>query len=142
MDRRPFVATTMEPPRCFWAHRRARRHASTRVVSGRLFWVVPAELTAGWELVYRKRVVVVRETRIVERNGRKSEIAMVEDSGRHCSTVEITREDNAENSLALEGSVVEEPMPEQRENLAAEKADAVQQERAPVEERPVIDPGA
>jgi hypothetical protein len=119
MDRRRFVATTnagaahasMNPPGCFSAHRRIRRYASARIVSGRLFWVVPAALAAGWELVYHNRVVLVRETRIVERYGRQSEVAIVEDSGRHRDTVEITREDNAGNLQVLEGSIVEEPMP-------------------------------
>ncbi len=121
MDRRLFVATqslnaaaahaSVNPPDSFRAHRRTRRHASTRVVSGRLFWVVPAALAAGWELVYRNRVVVVCETRIVDRNGRESEVAIVEDSSRHRCTVEITREDNVDNWQMLEGSIVEEPMP-------------------------------
>ena len=118
MDRRRFeapesmnaaaVRASVNPPGSFRAHRRTRRYASTRVVSGRLFWVVPAALAAGWELVYRNRVVVVCETRTVERNGHESEVAIVEDSGRHRYTVEITREDNVENLQGLEGSIVEE----------------------------------
>ena len=101
----------INPERRFWARRRTRRYASTQIVSGRQFWVVPAGLAAGWELVYRNRVLVVRETCIVERNGRMSEVAVVEDSSGHRYTVDITREDNAENSQELEGTIVEEPMP-------------------------------
>lgn len=105
----PVALESVNPPVCFQAHRRTRRYASARVVSGRLFWVVPAALAPGWELVYHNRVVLVRETCIVERNGRRSEVAIVEDSGRHRDTVEITREDNAVNRQVLEGSIVEEP---------------------------------
>lgn len=102
---------SMNPECRFWARRRTRRYASTQIVSGRQFWVVPARLAAGWELVYRNRVLVVRETCVVDRNGRMTEVAVVEDSSGHRYTVDITREDNAENSQELTGTVVEEPTP-------------------------------
>jgi hypothetical protein len=86
--------------------RRIRRHAFTRVVFGRPFWVVPVGLVVGWELVHRKRVVVVKETRIVERAGQKTEVAVIEDASGKADTVEITREDNADNSADLPGSIV------------------------------------
>lgn len=101
----------VDPGRSFRAHRCIRRRATARIASGRLFWVVPTGLAAGWELVYHDRVFVVREIRSVEINGRRSELAIVEDSSRHRESVEIAREDNAGNSQLLEGSLVEETMP-------------------------------
>jgi hypothetical protein len=86
--------------------RRIRRHAFTRIVFGRPLWVVPVGLAVGWELVHRDRVVVVKETRIVERGGKKTEVAVIEDAGGKTEAVEITREDNTGNSGELEGSVV------------------------------------
>ena len=109
MDRRSPESVNPQPG--FWAHRRTRRRVCTRVVSGRFFWVVPAGLAVDWELVYRSRVVVVREVRTFDLNGRESEFAIVEDASRHRYPVEITREDNAENTQELEGSVVEESIP-------------------------------
>lgn len=88
--------------------RRFRRVAFTRVVFGRPFWVVPMGLMVGWELMHRDRVVVVKETRILEKDGQKTEVAVVEDSAGKLEQVEILREDNAENSEELEGSVVPE----------------------------------
>jgi hypothetical protein len=86
--------------------RRFRRFAFTRVVFGRPFWVVPVGLVVGWELMHRDRVIVVKETRIVEKDGQKTEVALVQDSTGKTEEVEILREDNAENSEELEGSVV------------------------------------
>jgi hypothetical protein len=84
--------------------RRFRRRAVTRVVFGRRFWIVPVGLAIGWELVHDNRVVVVKETRIVERDGNRVEVAVVADSSGSTEEVEIIREDTAENSEELEGS--------------------------------------
>ena len=86
--------------------RRYRRHAFTRVRFGRPFWVVPVRLAVGWELVHTNRVVVVREVRVVERDGRKTEVAVVQDAEGQRSEIEIVREDNAENSSELTGSEI------------------------------------
>ena len=86
--------------------RRFRRFAFTRVVFGRPHWVVPVSLVVGWELMHRNRVVVVKETRIIEKDGQKSEVAIVQDSTGKTEEVEILREDNVENADELEGSVV------------------------------------
>lgn len=86
--------------------RRYRRVAFTRVRFGRPFWVVPVRLSVGWELMHRDRVVVVREIRHVERDGGKSEVAVVEDANGKTEQVEITREDTARNAENLEGSVL------------------------------------
>ncbi len=88
--------------------RRIRRVAFTRVVFGRPLWVVPVALAVGWELLHRDRVVVVKETRIVERDGKKSEIAVIEDQHGQSDSVEITREDTTDNAANLPGSVVSE----------------------------------
>jgi hypothetical protein len=88
--------------------RRIRRHAFTRIRFGRPFWVVPIGLAAGWELSHDHRVVVVRETRIVEKNGVASEVAVVQDAGGKTEEIEITREDTADNRQNLAGSVLDE----------------------------------
>ena len=54
------------------------------------------------------RVVVVRETHLVEKAGVQSEVAMVQDSGDKIEQVEIAREDTAENSRILQGSVLDD----------------------------------
>lgn len=84
--------------------RRFRRRVATRIVFGRRFWVVPVALAVGWELVHENRVVVVRETRIVERDGNRVEVAVVADSSGKTEEIEIVREDTRENSQELEGS--------------------------------------
>jgi hypothetical protein len=84
--------------------RRIRRRAVTRVVLGRPFWVVPFGMIVGWELMHENRVVVVKETKIIEREGSKVEVAVVQDDTGKTEEVEILREDNAENAKDLEGS--------------------------------------
>jgi hypothetical protein len=88
--------------------RRIRRHAFTRVMFGRPFWVVPVGLAVGWELDHRNRVVIVKETRIIERDGRKTEVAIVEDNNGKVEQIDITREDTAGNSRNLRGNEVPE----------------------------------
>jgi hypothetical protein len=90
--------------RRIFVRRRIRRHAFTRVVFGRPFWVVPLGLAVGWELAHADRVVVVKEIKVVEKDGNKIEVATVEDSKGKTEQIEITREDTPENSKALEGS--------------------------------------
>jgi predicted methyltransferase MtxX (methanogen marker protein 4) len=89
-------------------HRRIRRPVFIRTRFGRPFWVVPVGLAAGWELSHGNRVVVVRETRFIEKEGVKTEVAIVEDSSGKTEQVEITREDSAENHRNLEGSVLDD----------------------------------
>jgi hypothetical protein len=88
--------------------RRIRRHAFTRVVWGRPFWVVPMGLAAGWELAHLGRVVVVKETRFIEKDGRRTEVALVEDASGKREEIDITREDTAENGTNLQGSALPE----------------------------------
>jgi hypothetical protein len=88
--------------------RRIRRHAFIRIRYGRPFWVVPVGLAIGWELSLRNRVVVVRETRIVEKNGVKTEVAVVQGADGKSEQIDITREDTAENREELEGSVLDD----------------------------------
>jgi hypothetical protein len=86
--------------------RRFRRRAIRRIVFGRPFWVVPVALVVGWELALADRVVVVKETRIIEKEGNKVEVAVVQDSDGKTEQIEITREDTADNAGDLEGSVI------------------------------------
>jgi hypothetical protein len=90
--------------RRIFVRRRIRRHAFTRIVFGRPFWVVPLGLAVGWELAHADRVVVVKEIKVVEKDGNKIEVATVEDSKGKSEQIEITREDTAENSKNLEGT--------------------------------------
>lgn len=73
---------------------------------GRPFWVVPTGLAVGWELAHTDRVVVVREIRIVERDGQKTEVAVVQDDAGKLEEIEIRREDSAGNASELPGSVI------------------------------------
>jgi len=86
--------------------RRIRRVAFTRIVFGRPLWVVPVGLAVGWELMHENRVVVVKETRIVEKEGRKTEVAIVQDGKGKTEQIEITREDTLENGKELDGSML------------------------------------
>ena len=86
--------------------RRHRRLAVTRVVRGRRLWVVPVGLAVGWELVHDNRVVIVREIKVVERDGARVEVAVVQDGAGKTEEVEVLREDTADNRNELEGSVI------------------------------------
>lgn len=96
------------PRRRVRVRRRVRRHAFIRMRFGRPFWVVPLGVAAGWELRHANRIVIVKEIRVVEKDGTKSEVAIVEDASGKTEQVEILREDTAENRADLEGSVLEE----------------------------------
>ena len=87
--------------------RRIRRHVVARVVLGRRVWVAPVALAIGWELALApNRVVVVRETRFVERAGTKVEVVVVQNSDGKTEELEIVREDTPENAKNVQGSVV------------------------------------
>lgn len=86
--------------------RRTRRRVVRRTVLGRPFWVVPVGLAIGWELVHRDRIVVVRQIRVVEREGRQVEVAVVADAAGKIEEVEIIREDTPENVQELEGTLL------------------------------------
>jgi len=86
--------------------RRHRRRVAVRLVAGRPVWVVPVGLAAGWELAHADRVVVVKETRIVGRDGAKVEVVVVVDQDGKTDEIEIVREDTTENRAELEGSVL------------------------------------
>ncbi len=86
--------------------RRIRRRVVLRTVAGRRFWVVPVGLAVGWELVHENRVVVVKETKFIEVDGAKTEVAIVQGSDGKTEQVMVAREDTQENSRNLEGSVL------------------------------------
>ncbi len=88
--------------------RRIRRRVVRRVVFGRPFWVVPVGIAVGWELMDNDRVVVVKETKIVEKETQKVEVLVVVDSSGNTEEIEVVREDNAENGAELEGSTLED----------------------------------
>ncbi|MFN7965058.1 MAG: hypothetical protein U0V87_05150 [Acidobacteriota bacterium] len=84
--------------------RRHRRRVAIRMIAGRPFWVVPVGLAIGWELLHDNHVVVVKEIKVIEREGAKVEVTVVQHSDGKLEEVEITREDNADNKVELEGS--------------------------------------
>ena len=86
--------------------RRHRRRVVRRMVLGRPVWVVPVGVAIGWELVDQDRVVVVHETRIVEREGVKVEVLVVTDSSGRSEEIEVVREDTPEGAVELEGSPI------------------------------------
>jgi hypothetical protein len=87
---------------------RIRRRISTRFIHGRTYWVVPLHLAVGWELMHLHRVVEVREIRVVERDGRRSEIAIVQDATGQRMEVDITREETRDNSIDYPGMAIPE----------------------------------
>jgi hypothetical protein len=92
--------------------RRFRRLAFTRVRFGRPFWVVPLGLAVGWELSHSNRIVIVKEIRVVERDGQKTEVAVVQDAAGKREEIEITREDTSDNARDLSGSVIGDDDPD------------------------------
>jgi len=87
--------------------RRIRRRVTFRIVAGRWVWVAPVALAVGWELVLdNNRVVVVKETKFVERSGTKVEVAVVQGADGKTEELEIVRENTAENSKDLQGSIL------------------------------------
>ena len=63
-------------------------------------------LAVGWELALGNRVVIVKETKIVERDGTKVEIATVQGTDGKTEELEITREDTDENRKEIGGSTL------------------------------------
>lgn len=88
--------------------RRIRRRVIVRTIAGRPFWVVPVGLAIGWELMHEGRIVVVKETKIIEAGGVKTEVAIVQGADGKTEQVSITREDTADNRKDLGGSVLPE----------------------------------
>ena len=87
--------------------RRIRRRVTFRTVAGRRVWIAPVALAIGWELVLdNNRVVVVKETKFVERNGARVEVAVVQSLDGKSEEIEIVRENTAENSKDLSGTVL------------------------------------
>jgi len=90
--------------------RRIRRRVKYRMVHGRRVLVVPVAVAAGWELALDDRVVVVKEVRVVETDGVKTETILVTDVGAPADAepeeIAILREDTKENTQEMEGSVL------------------------------------
>ncbi len=87
--------------------RRIRRHVAFRVVAGRRIWVAPVALAIGWELALDdNRVVVVKETKFVERSGMRVEVVVVQGADGKTEELEIVRENTAENTKDLQGSTL------------------------------------
>ena len=65
-------------------------------------------LAIGWELMHEGRIVVVKDTKIIEAGGVKTEVAIVQGADGKTEQVSITREDTADNRKDLGGSVLPE----------------------------------
>lgn len=76
------------------------------MVAGRRLWVVPVAAVVGWELLHENRVVVIKETKFVERDGTKVEVAVVQDNAGKTEQIDILRDDNAQNSKEIGGSEI------------------------------------
>jgi len=97
-----------------------------RTVAGRRIWVAPVALAVGWELALAdNRVVVVKETKFVERSGARVEVAVVQGSDGKTEEIEITREDTADNAKDLQGSVLSD---DDKTTPALEKEEEVEEE--------------
>lgn len=77
-----------------------------RTVAGRSVVVIPVATTVGWELEVESQVVVV--TSVQPASGDQPETITVQDSSGSTSTMEVVREDTADNGVELEGTEVEE----------------------------------
>ena len=87
--------------------RRFRRRVAFRTIAGRRVWVAPLALAVGWEMVLDdNRVVVVKETRFVERSGARVEVVVVQGADGKTEELEILRENTAENSKDIPGSIL------------------------------------
>lgn len=82
--------------------RRHRRRVRRRVVAGASLLVVPTALAVGWELEVDRTVYVVKS---VEPRGDTEVVVLVAANG-STLTETILREDDAENSVELEGSTL------------------------------------
>jgi hypothetical protein len=92
--------------------RRHRRRVAYRMSHGRRVLICPIAVAVGWELAMDDRVVVVKEVRVVEKDGAKQETVLVTpvDAAPDAKPEEIAivREDTKENGEELEGSVLPE----------------------------------
>ena len=104
-QRRPVVRRRRRVRRRVRRH--IRRRIATRVILGRRVWVAPVALAVGWELALAPdRIVVVKETRFVERAGARVEVVVVQGSDGKTEELDIVREDTPENTKAVPGSVL------------------------------------
>jgi hypothetical protein len=104
--------------------RRICRRVTFRVVAGRRIWVAPAALAIGWELILdNNRVVVVKETKIVERSGTKVEVAVVQGDDGKTEELDIVRENTDGNSKDIEGSILSD---DDKTTPAVEKEEEVE----------------
>jgi hypothetical protein len=78
----------------------------SRIVLGRRVWIVPTLLLVGWELDLAGRVVVVKETKFVQKDGTRVEVAVVQGSDGKTEEIEVAREDTDENRKNLQGTAL------------------------------------
>ncbi len=78
---------------------RIRRRARWRMLRGRRVLVVPVGLAVGWELSLDDRIVVVREVH--------EHKIVVEHADGTAESIDVAKEDTAENTNELEGSEYE-----------------------------------
>ncbi|HKY30931.1 MAG TPA: hypothetical protein VJV23_00205 [Candidatus Polarisedimenticolia bacterium] len=71
------------------------------------------------------RVVIVKETKIIEKDGGKVEVVVVQDEKGKAEEIEVVREDTAENTKDLEGSVLPD---DDKSTPATEKEEDVEED--------------
>jgi uncharacterized Zn ribbon protein len=69
-------------------------------------WVVPVGLALGWELDLGDRVVVVKETKFVVKEGTRVEVVVVQGADGKNEEIEVAREDTDDNRKSLQGTVL------------------------------------
>jgi len=70
--------------------------------------VVPVAVAVGWELMRDDKVVVVKEVKVVEVEAEPREIVVVVHADGTQEEIEIVREDDENNAVELEGSILPE----------------------------------
>jgi hypothetical protein len=88
--------------------RRHRRRVRHRMFGTHRRWVVPVALAIGWELMLDDKVVVVQETKYIMVESQKVEVVVVVHTDGTTEEVQVHREDDEENSKALEGTELAE----------------------------------
>ena len=75
---------------------------------GRPVWVVPVGVAVGWELLRDDKVVVVKQVKVVEVESEPREIVVVVHSDGAEEEIEVIREDDENNTVEIEGSILTE----------------------------------
>ena len=76
------------------------------MITGRRLLVVPLAVAAGWELMIDRRIVVVKEVRVVDEGPSVRTILVVSEGSKPDEEIEAVREDTKENTREVQGSIL------------------------------------